>query len=583
MASTYINLSQSLVVGMQKTWNMKEVDEHAVLHLQQSLDAHPLIVSLLVQRGITTPEEAASYFNASLKELHDPFLMKDMDKAVNRLHEAIDKKEKILIYGDYDVDGTTSVALLYNFLERRHSDLGFYLPDRYKEGYGLSMQSIDYAAEQGYHLIITVDCGIKAVKQVQYAKEKGIEVIICDHHLPGNELPGAVAILDPKQSDCPYPYKHLSGCGIAFKFVQAFEQENNIPIEELTTLLDLVVISIASDIVPLTGENRILARHGLKQLNYTHRPGLLALMQQANLRRPMRIRDIVFGLAPIINAAGRLSNAKQAVQLMLARTRMLAREYADELEVCNQIRREFDQKTAEEAEVLLVTQPELHGRKSIILYQPHWHKGVIGIVASRIAEKYHKPTIILTQSDDNVVGSARSVSQFDIHEIIESCSDILINYGGHKYAAGMTLTTERLTEFQERFEEKVATAILPAQEKPAVEIAGELEILEITNSFWSQLAKFAPFGPGNMQPVLLCRGVRDSGHSRTMHGRHLRLSLKKEGNRIVNAMAFGKADLLEKVRKSRSFDIVFTLQKNGSSRRAPVQVLVQDIRFPDEV
>ena len=350
----------------------------------------------------------------------------------------------------------------------------------------------------------------------------------------------------------------------------------------MTSLLDLVVASIASDIVPLTGENRILAWHGLKQLNYTHRPGLLALMQQGNLRRPLRIRDIVFGLAPIINAAGRLSNAEQAVKLMLARTRMLAREYADELEVCNQIRREFDQKTAEEAETLLTTQPELQEKKSIILYQPHWHKGVIGIVASRIAEKYHKPTIILTQSEDNVVGSARSVSQFDIHEIIESCNDILINYGGHKFAAGMTLLEERLGEFQERFEERVATAILPAQEKPVIEIAGELEISEINNSFWNQLAKFAPFGPGNMQPILLCRGVRDSGHSRTMHGKHLRLSLKKDSNRIVNAIAFGKADLLEKVKKSRSFDIVFTLQKNGANRRAPVQVLVQDIRFPDE-
>jgi len=567
---------------MQKKWTTKKVDEDVVLQLQHNLNIHPLICRLLVQRGITTPEAAASYFDASLRELHDPFLMKDMQKAVDRLHEAINNKEKILIYGDYDVDGTTSVTLLYTFLERRHSSLGFYIPDRYREGYGLSFQGIDYAAEQGYQLIITVDCGIKAVEQVKYANSKGIEVIICDHHLPGTELPPAAAILDPKQEDCPYPYKHMSGCGIAFKFVQAFEQENNIPIEELTSLLDLVVASIASDIVPLTGENRILARHGLRQLNYTHRPGLLALMQQGNLRRPMRIRDIVFGLAPIINAAGRLSSAEQAVKLMLARTRMLAREYADELEVCNKIRREFDQKTAEEAEELLVNHPELRDRKSIILYQPHWHKGVIGIVASRIAEKYHKPTVILTQSEDDVVGSARSVSQFDIHDIIESCSDILINYGGHKYAAGMTLTAEHLSEFQERFEERVATAILPAQEKPVLEISGELEISEINHNLWNQLSKLEPFGPGNMQPIFLCRGVCDSGHSRTMHGRHLRLSLKKDSNRIASAFAFGKADLLEKVRKSRSFDVCFTLQKNGSSRRAPIQMNIQDIRFPDD-
>lgn len=567
---------------MQKTWTIKEVDEDAVAALQQSLDVHPLICRLLVQRGITTAEAAASYFDASLRELHDPFLMKDMQEAVNRLHQAINENEKILIYGDYDVDGTTSVALLYTFLERRHSGLGFYIPDRYREGYGLSIAGIDYAVEQGYNLIITVDCGIKAVEQVKYANSRGLEVIICDHHLPGTELPPAAAILDPKQEDCPYPYKHLSGCGIAFKFVQAFEQENNIPIEELTSLLDLVVISIASDIVPLTGENRILARHGLKQLNYTHRPGLLALMQQGNLRRPMRIRDIVFGLAPIINAAGRLSSAKQAVKLMLARTRMLAREYADELEVCNQIRREFDQKTAEEAETLLLNQPELQDNKSIMLYQPHWHKGVIGIVASRIAEKYHKPTVILTQSEDDIVGSARSVSQFDIHDIIESCSDILINYGGHKYAAGMTLTAEHLPEFQMRFEKRVATAILPIQEKPIVEIAGDLELSEINHHLWNQLAKLEPFGPGNQQPVLRCRGVRDSGHSRAMHNRHLRLSLKKDSNRIVSAFAFGKAELLDQVSKSRSFDICFSLQKSGGSRRAPIQLNVQDIHFPEE-
>ena len=321
---------------MQKLWKIKETDEQEVAALQEALDVHPIICRLLVQQGINTPKLVESFFNPKLRDLHDPFLMKDMAKAVDRLHNAIDNNQSILVYGDYDVDGTTSVALLYNFLERRHSKIGFYIPDRYREGYGLSFEGIDAAAENGYELIITVDCGIKAVEQVKYAKTKGIEVIICDHHLPGEELPEAVAILDPKQNDCPYPYKHLSGCGIAFKFVQAFEQENNIPIEELNSLLDYVVISIASDIVPLTGENRILARFGLKQLNYTHRPGLLALMQQSNLKRPIRIRDIVFGLAPVINAAGRLSNAKQAVNLMLARNRMLAREYADELEVCNQ-------------------------------------------------------------------------------------------------------------------------------------------------------------------------------------------------------------------------------------------------------
>lgn len=567
---------------MQKRWKIKETNEEEVEALQHSYSVSPLISRLLLQRNIHTAAEAENFFNPSLQDLHDPFLMKDMQKAVDYLHEAIERKDKILIYGDYDVDGTTSVALLYNFVERRHSNLGFYIPDRYIEGYGLSIAGVDFAAQAGYDLIITVDCGIKAVEQVKYAKSLGISVIICDHHLPGEELPPAIAILDPKQKDCPYPYKHMSGCGIAFKFVQAFQQENNIPIEELRSLLDYVVISTASDIVPLTGENRILAYHGLKQLNHTHRPGLLALIQQGNLKRPMRIRDIVFGLAPIINAAGRLSNAQQAVNLMLARNRMVAREFADELEVCNQIRREFDQKTAVEAEQLLVDHPEYQERKSIILFQPHWHKGVIGIVASRIAEKYHKPTIILTQSEDDIVGSARSVSQFDIHKAIESCSDMLINFGGHKYAAGMTMSADRVGEFQERIEERVSTAILPAQEQPEVDIAAELELSEINMSLWDQLAKFAPFGPGNMQPVFICKGVRDSGHSKSVNGKHLKLAIKKGASRIIYGVIFNQAALLEKVQASRSFDICFILQKNGKNRRSQIQLIVQDIRFPEE-
>ncbi|MEO0341178.1 MAG: single-stranded-DNA-specific exonuclease RecJ [Bacteroidota bacterium] len=567
---------------MQKKWTLKATDEQEVLYLQQGLEVLPLIARLLVQRGIKTPEQVQQFFQPNLRELHDPFLMKDMQKAVDRLHQAIDDNEKILIYGDYDVDGTTSVALLFNFLERRHSNIGFYIPDRYKEGYGLSIAGIDYAVEQGFQLIVTVDCGIKAVEQVAYAKEKGVEVVICDHHLPGEVLPDAVAILDPKQKDCPYPYKHLSGCGIAFKFVQAFEQENNIPIEELNSLLDYVVISIASDIVPLTGENRVLAHFGLKQLNYTHRPGLLALIQQSKLKRPIKIRDIIFGLAPVINAAGRLSNAEQAVRLMLARSRMEAREYADELEVCNQIRREFDQKTATEAEQLLVDQPQLMNNKSIILYQPHWHKGVIGIVASRIAEKYHKPTVILTQSEDDVVGSARSVSQFDIHEIIESCSDMLINYGGHKYAAGMTLASDRIIDFQARFEEKVATAILPDQEEPEIEIEAEVDLKDINHQLWDQLKNFAPFGPNNHMPVFICKGVRDGGYTKILNEKHLKLAIKKDTNRVIYGLAYGRADLLEKVTKSKSFDICYTIQKNGKNRRGGYQLVVHDIRFPGE-
>ena len=566
---------------MQKNWKIQEVDPDLVLALQQELELSPLICRFLVQRGISTAEEAQTFFKPTLKDLPDPFLMKGMQIAIDYLHEVIDNNEKILIFGDYDVDGTTSVSLLYTFLERRHSNLGFYLPDRYKEGYGLSQQGIDYAEREGYSLIITVDCGIKAVEEVAYAKKKGIEVLICDHHLPGETLPDAIAILDPKQEDCPYPYKHLSGCGIAFKLVQAFEQENNIPIEELTSLLDFVAISIASDIVPLTGENRILAHYGLKQLNFTHRPGLLALFEQSNLKRPISIRDIVFGLAPVINAAGRLASAREAVRLMLARNRPTARKYAEELEVCNLMRREYDQKAAQEAEELLQKNSFLD-HKSIVLFQPHWHKGVIGIVASRIAEKYHKPTIILTQSEQDVVGSARSVSQFDIHEAIEACSDILINYGGHKFAAGMTMSVDHVDSFMQRIEDSVSKAIQPAQQQPEITISTEIKLSDISPRLWAELERFAPFGPGNRQPIFMCRGVQDAGYSKELNGKHLRLAIRQNNSRILHGMAFAKADLLSKVKSGKPFDICFTIQKNTSDRRHPFQLLVQDIRFAEE-
>jgi single-stranded-DNA-specific exonuclease len=535
-----------------------------------------------VQHELLTPEDAEHFFQPNLRHLHDPFLMKGMDIAVERIQCAIDEEEKILLYGDYDVDGITSVSLMYTFLGRRYGNLDFYIPDRYKEGYGISRAGIDYAIENDVRLIIAMDCGIKAVEQVTYAREKGIDVVICDHHLPGDVLPPAEAILDPRQHDCNYPYKELSGCGITFKLIQAFEQQHNIPIEELNSLLDLVVISIASDIVPLTGENRILAYHGLRQLNHTHRPGLLALIDQSNLRRPFNIRDIVFGLAPIINAAGRLADAELAVRLILARNRQVAHNYADILEECNKTRRKYDQETAEEAEALITANPSLTQRKSLVLYQPHWHKGVIGIVASRLAERHHKPTIILTDSDEHIVGSARSVSEFDIYNAIAESEPMLINYGGHKYAAGMTIAVGELDNFIQHIEQYVSGHIQPDQQQPELGITAEVDFRQFTSGFRKILRKMAPFGPGNPHPVFLTRNVVDSGFSKSLNGTHLKLAVRQENSRIMNGIAFGQAELLEKVRKRIPMDICYSLQESGGSGRRHLQMVVKDIRFVEK-
>ncbi|NRB61932.1 MAG: single-stranded-DNA-specific exonuclease RecJ, partial [Saprospiraceae bacterium] len=399
---------------------------------------------------------------------------------------------------------------------------------------------------------------------------------------PGEALPDAIAILDPKQTDCPYPFKELSGCGITFKLIQAFEQQHNIPIEELTSLLDLVVISIASDIVPLIGENRILAYHGLRQLNHTHRPGLLALIDQSNLKRPFNIRDIVFGLAPLINAAGRLADAELAVRLMLARNRKVAHHYANILEECNKTRRQYDQRTAEEAEALILSNPEITKRKSLVLYQPHWHKGVIGIVASRLAERYHRPTIILTDSEEHIVGSARSVSEFDIYEAIAQSENILINYGGHKFAAGMTISSENLDPFIEHIEKYVSTHILPAQQKPELDITAEVSFNQFTPNFRKVLRKLDPVGPGNTAPIFLTRRVTDSGYSKTLNGLHLKLAVRQEGSRIMNGIAFGQAELLNRVKKRVPMDICYTLKESTSIGRRQLQMVIQDIRFSDD-
>ncbi len=564
-----------------KVWKFVEPDPLTVHHLRAETGLPPLICSLLALRNIQNREAVEHFFNPKLDQIHDPFLMKNMDVAVDRLQSAIDNEEKILLYGDYDVDGTTAVALMYSFLSRRYSSIDYYLPDRYKEGYGISQAGIDYAKKIGATLIIAMDCGIKAVQQVTYARSLGIDVIICDHHLPSDELPPAIAILDPKQKDCPYPFKELSGCGITFKLVQAFEQRHNIPIEELTSLLDYLVISIASDIVPIIGENRILAHAGLKQLNHTHRQGLLALIEQSKKRRPLNIQDIVFGLAPMINAAGRLADAELAVKLLLARKRNVAQYCVNMLEMRNNARREFDQQIAEEAESMLASNEAIRQQKSIVLYQPHWHRGVIGIVASRISERHHKPTIILTKSEGKVVGSARSVGEFDIYEVIAKHQDMLINYGGHKYAAGLTMEEARIPEFVACLEDQIAETILPQQQIPELPISAEIHFKDLTPELWRHLRLFAPFGPGNPQPIFLTCGVRDAGSSRLLNGDHLRLALRQGRSRVFYGIAFGMAEFKDEIATGRPFDICYTVQRSAIEGRKQLQLVIKDLRWSE--
>lgn len=512
---------------MGKVWKSIPYDEEIARHLQEVLKIHPVFCQLLAQRNVTSYDEAKRFFRPELSDLHDPFLMKDMSKATARILEAFEKNEKILIYGDYDVDGTTSVAMLYAYLSRLHKNLDYYIPDRYKEGYGLSYQGIEYASSKNVKLIITVDCGISAINPIKAAQADGLDVIVCDHHLPKDELPPAHAILDAKRPDCNYPYKELSGCGVAFKLAQALNKQLNLPFEIVAELLDYVVISIASDIVDITGENRILAYHGLKRLNTTNRLGLRMLIKRSGKELPLTITDIVFGIAPIINAAGRLADAEQAVRLLLANTKQSAVDLANLLERRNKIRREFDQRIAEEAKVLFRQQHKWETRKSVVLFQPHWHKGVVGIVASRIADLFHRPTIILTESSGQVVGSARSVNGFSIHNAIRACEDLLVNYGGHDYAAGLTLNPENVLAFQDRFEAVVSSTIEDNELLPTVHYTTKLDLRDIKPKFWQLLQQFAPFGPGNMNPIFVSEYVRDAGYSKLLKNEHVQLNIKQ--------------------------------------------------------
>ncbi len=530
-----------------KVWNPLKTDEQDIQNLQKQLPIHPVFCRLLIQQGIRTIKDAKSFFYPNLKHLHDPFLMTDMNKAVDRLHLAIERNQKILLYGDYDVDGTTSVALMHTFLKKLDIQTDFYIPDRYKEGYGISFESIDYAHQNQTDLIIAMDCGIKAQKQAKAAKHYGIDLIICDHHTPGTTLPEAYAVLDPKRSDCHYPFKGLSGCGVAFKLIQAYCQQHNLPEEHWKDLLDLLVISIAADIVPVTGENRILAHHGLLQLNETERPGLIALINNSKKERPLNISDVVFGLAPTINAAGRMADAGAAVNLMITNSPEKASEITKALNYRNDLRRSFEQRITDEAIELFTTQENWTQKMSVCLFQEHWHKGVIGIVASRMVDKFYKPTIIFTKSDDKVVGSARSVRGFDILEAITSCEDLLINFGGHKYAAGLTLLPENVPAFCDRFEGVVKVSLPENLQSPQIDINAALNFEDITPKFRRILAKFAPFGPGNRNPVFQTRNVRDTGYSETLKQEHISLSLKQNDTPPLKGIAFFMSEYAEKV------------------------------------
>ncbi|MBC6612316.1 single-stranded-DNA-specific exonuclease RecJ [Hymenobacter sp. BT507] len=571
---------------MEKRWIRKSLpDPTNVRQLADALRVNEAIISLLCQRGVCTFEEAKAYFRPSLADLPNPLLMRDMDRAVQRLTQALHAGEKVLVFGDYDVDGTTSVAVVYSYLRQFFGPerIDYYIPDRYKEGYGVSDAGIDYAAEHGYALIIALDCGVKAVEKVGDATAKGVDFIICDHHLPGESLPQAVAVLDPKRADCPYPFKELSGCGVGFKLMQAFAQDQGLDEAPLHELLDLVAVSIAADIVPIYGENRILAYHGLRLLNdpeRPQRPGLDALRELAGLRFGLNISSLVFGFAPRINAAGRMGDAKRSVAMLLAETKEDAIARAGVVDKTNQERRGFDTSITKEALEMIENDSRLLNARSTVLYKEDWHKGVVGIVASRCLDKYYRPTIILTQSNGKATGSARSVAGFDVHQAIEECADLLDQFGGHMYAAGLTLAVENVPAFQKKFEQVVASRILPEQLIPPVEIDSELQLTDITNGFYRLLSQMEPFGPGNPNPVFESRGVYAAPDSARIVGNsHLKVALTQDGYHVVDAIGFGLGEYYEQMQQGEPFSVCYNVEMNEYRGTRTLQLRLKDIRW----
>lgn len=561
-------------------WLPVAADSDKAAELTQQLELHPVVGQLLVQRGITEADEVKPFFKPHWDQLHDPFLMKDMDRAVDRLDLAIHRDEKIMIYGDYDVDGTMSVSFLYQFLKDvGHRSLEFYIPDRYKEGYGLSAEGVAYAAEQGVSLLITVDCGIRAQEQVDNARGKGMDVIICDHHLPGDEWPFATAVLDPKRPDCSYPNESLSGCGVAFKLAQALLRSWGKSDTSLQELTDFVAISIASDVMPVVGENRILASYGLRQLNTTRKAGLRALMRVTNRKRPFRISDIVFGIGPIINASGRMADAGLVVKLMLARTRSVAKEYAEQLRNRNELRKEYDKRTADEAREEVTDTPNWEGKKSLVLYQPHWHKGVIGIVAARLSTDFHRPTVVLTKSDDVLIGSARSAGNVNLFEAIESCNDLLLSFGGHTNAAGLSMEEKNWPAFTKRFENAIDETMPEDGLQPKIEIAAEIGLAQVTPGFYKTLRQFAPFGPANHNPVFVSKNVEAFGSIDLLKDEHIRLQVTQDGSTPLHAIAFGMRNYFEQFSVNQQFTIAYSIEENHWGGKTKLQLMIKDIDF----
>jgi len=573
----------------ERQWTLKEpANAEKAARLAVELGIDRVLADLLVQRGVESFEAARSFFRPRLEDLHDPFLMTDMDKAVARLHDAITGGEKILVYGDYDVDGTTAVAQVYSFIRRFTDLVDFYIPDRYDEGYGLSYKALDWAGDNGVDLVITLDCGIKAIDKVEYARTKGIEVIICDHHLPENELPGAVAILDPKREDCHYPFDDLCGCGVGFKLVQGYVQRYKLDPEVLEPLLDLQVVSIASDLVSMTGENRILAHFGLKRLNENPRKGLLAMINLAKLEPGhITIDDIVFKIGPRINAAGRMESGRLAVELLTATDDRTAFRIGEAINDSNNERKSIDREITQEALEMVANGTALETENVTIVYNPTWNKGVVGIVASRLVEAYYKPTVVLTKSNGFITGSARSVQGFDLYSAIESCADLLENFGGHVYAAGLTMKEERLEEFCRRMNRFVSGNITREELTPVVELDARLNFSQITPKFTRILKQFQPFGPGNNNPVFLTEDVYDAGNGRKVGagGVHLKLDLMQESQpyRQIAAIGFNMADYYEHIKAGNPIDICYSIVENFYRGSSTVQLRLKDIRERDEL
>lgn len=594
---------------MQKRWVLKERgNPEKVAGLSAELGIGPVLAELLVQRGINTFEEAKQFFRPSLEDLHDPFLMKDMDNAVDRVLAALEKNEKILVYGDYDVDGTTAVSLVYTFLrELGHAQLDYYIPDRYSEGYGVSFKGVDFAHENDFALVIALDCGIKAIEKVKKANEYGVDFIICDHHRPDEKLPDAVAVLDAKRPDCNYPFKELSGCGVGFKLIQALSSRKNLPFENLHKYLDLVVVSIASDIVPITGENRILAYYGLRLINQNPRPGFESILKYSNIirktedvpaitapngnedppcvfNRELTISDMVFLVGPRINAAGRIESGRNSVRLLVSEIPDEAEEIAKQINDFNTTRRDLDATTTDMALDAIKTNPRLMKACSTVVYHPEWHKGVIGIVASRLIEAYYRPTIVLTQSNGLVTGSARSIKDFDIYDAIDECSELLEHFGGHKYAAGLSLKPENLEAFIEKFETVVKRGLTEDMLSPEVEIDLKINLNEIGPRFYKVLKQFAPFGPGNMSPVFRTDGVIDNGYGRIVGKNHLKLTIGHHeiASAPFPAIAFQQGEHFNHINQGKPFNICYHIEENEWNNQKSIQLNIKDIKLPGE-